>query len=402
MHRAGSEAPLTFSPRYAPPEVLQAFERGSRTAVVDAKADMWSLGVVAYELLTAAPAFPPYMKFPQLVDAIVGRTPLPWEGPRKNEQLGKLRMLKRSLVKCLSRNPAQRPTADALLASWNEIFDYFPSATVSFAGNTAAAGNSTSAARNGVSTARSRKTLITPDLPEVREHPTDASENEVTTGDERDASIMGSGGGYGGVRRWSGGAPPAPPRARRASDSKGSTALHDTTKGVTSERGGGTPGAATVNDSAMASSTPSGGESSSGGAADAAVVAAPVATSGAAAAGGGSGAFGTSSGPGDGESVTAPPAGAGGDGGHTGGSTSGGAELPPSTVNAPVLPVTSATIVDANVGDRLMRACTSTQGTATSTSLRTARRVALPACLSARQQARALQHSARRRSPRTV
>ena len=44
---------------------------------------------------------------------------------KKDAGLRKLRMLKRSLVKCLSRDPAERPTAAALLESWENLFDTY-------------------------------------------------------------------------------------------------------------------------------------------------------------------------------------------------------------------------------------------------------------------------------------
>jgi serine/threonine protein kinase len=60
----------------------------------------------------------------EIIDALLGRKPLPWEedGVRE-EKLGKLRMLRSSLTRCLSRNPADRPTAEQLLASWNRLFE---------------------------------------------------------------------------------------------------------------------------------------------------------------------------------------------------------------------------------------------------------------------------------------
>ena len=62
----------------------------------------------------------------QVFSAIAGRTPLPWEsGAPGNveERLKPLRGLKRTILKCLSRDPAQRPSAAALIASWDHTFD---------------------------------------------------------------------------------------------------------------------------------------------------------------------------------------------------------------------------------------------------------------------------------------
>ena len=46
-------------------------------------------------------------------------------GTTKDAGLRKLRMLKRSLIKCLSRDPEERPSAKALLESWENLFDTF-------------------------------------------------------------------------------------------------------------------------------------------------------------------------------------------------------------------------------------------------------------------------------------
>lgn len=61
-----------------------------------------------------------------IMDCLMGRQPLPWEDPdTKEEKLAMLRMLRKSLTKCLSRNPSERPTAGDLLDSWNKLFDNF-------------------------------------------------------------------------------------------------------------------------------------------------------------------------------------------------------------------------------------------------------------------------------------
>ena len=67
-----------------------------------------------------------YTKQEDMIDAITGRTPMPWEDPEnKDANLRKLRMLKRSLTKCLSREPRDRPSAAQLLQSWEALFDSF-------------------------------------------------------------------------------------------------------------------------------------------------------------------------------------------------------------------------------------------------------------------------------------
>ena len=127
---AGSTAGLAFSLKYAPPEVIGALESGCRTVHVDAAVDIWAIGVIAFELLTGERAFPvegmsaaEAEKAAQ--DAIAGRKPLPWEvlSEGAKERLGKMRGLKRTVLRCLERDPAKRPGAEALLKSWDHTFD---------------------------------------------------------------------------------------------------------------------------------------------------------------------------------------------------------------------------------------------------------------------------------------
>ena len=138
--RAGTDAPLAFSPRYAAPEVLRAYEAGARTIPVTAALDTWSLGVMAYELLTDGPAFDRFSTPEEVTDQLVGRAPLPWEdGATRDGKLRKLRMLKRSLTQCLSREPRERPSAAELLDGWERLFDTFGGdATVAPTASTAA------------------------------------------------------------------------------------------------------------------------------------------------------------------------------------------------------------------------------------------------------------------------
>lgn len=53
--------PLAFSLTYAAPEAVAAAAAGHRKVAVDSAVDMWALGVVAYELLTARRAFPKHL-----------------------------------------------------------------------------------------------------------------------------------------------------------------------------------------------------------------------------------------------------------------------------------------------------------------------------------------------------
>jgi eukaryotic-like serine/threonine-protein kinase len=55
--RIGTLAPLSFSLAYAAPEVVLAFEMGAKSIESSPALDAWSLGVMAFELLTRSPAF---------------------------------------------------------------------------------------------------------------------------------------------------------------------------------------------------------------------------------------------------------------------------------------------------------------------------------------------------------
>jgi serine/threonine protein kinase len=133
MHSAGGITPLTFSPGYAPPEVIHAYRAGHRTIVADSAVDMWALGVIAYEMLTQQRAFGPQASAEEMIARTASEAPLPWEEPSPSAQakLRELRGLKRMVMLCLDRNPAQRPTSEHVVQSWNQLFDATRASTVS-------------------------------------------------------------------------------------------------------------------------------------------------------------------------------------------------------------------------------------------------------------------------------
>lgn len=70
---------LNFALNYAAPEIVLAQEAGSRTLAVDPAADIWALGVTAYELLSGGRTFAPGTSTTEIRNMISGRLPLPWE-----------------------------------------------------------------------------------------------------------------------------------------------------------------------------------------------------------------------------------------------------------------------------------------------------------------------------------
>ena len=128
--RAGSPASLSYSLKYAAPEVVHEIEAKSKTILVDAAIDIWAIGVIAFELLTGERAFSIHnmdaIESEQAAqEAIAGRAPLPWEGTSEETQqrLEKLRGLRRTVLLCLERDPAKRPTAPVLMKTWDHVFD---------------------------------------------------------------------------------------------------------------------------------------------------------------------------------------------------------------------------------------------------------------------------------------
>lgn len=126
MVHAGMEVPITYTLAYMPPEVAIAVKRGDRTIRSDPAADVWALGVIAYELLTGTALLPPLVA-PQN-DAwrqLLGKALLPWEAGSEGatERLSQLRALKRGVLACLERDPKDRPTSDSVLTTWTHIFD---------------------------------------------------------------------------------------------------------------------------------------------------------------------------------------------------------------------------------------------------------------------------------------
>eukprot|EP00892_Ulva_mutabilis_P004011 jgi/Ulvmu1/1982/UM012_0144.1 len=106
----GENAPLLFSLRYAPPEVVQAAQEGCRTIQAESSMDAWSLGIIAWELFCKEAALDMFEGKNVTVKRILGIKPLPWEAQavgaqQRLHQLGRFRP---AVLGLLQRDAAAR------------------------------------------------------------------------------------------------------------------------------------------------------------------------------------------------------------------------------------------------------------------------------------------------------
>ena len=98
------------SPAYMSPEHLSGH-------ALDARSDVWSLGVTLYELLARALPFPGRTT-PETCAAVLSSEPIPIDAHRPDVPVG----LERVIERCLSKAPADRPANVAELAALLEPF----------------------------------------------------------------------------------------------------------------------------------------------------------------------------------------------------------------------------------------------------------------------------------------
>ena len=100
------------------------------TMAVADSLDVWSLGIVAVELLTRARVFPRHVSIEEVERQLLEGAPLPWEDAATRPELAAaLKGLKRSVLACLARDPAARPTALELHGQWCGLFEQTTGAT---------------------------------------------------------------------------------------------------------------------------------------------------------------------------------------------------------------------------------------------------------------------------------
>jgi serine/threonine protein kinase len=117
---AGSNAPLSYSLNYSAPEVVLSTSATATISLITPAADVWALGVMAYELMLLKRAFPPGTSEGEIRRRISTPGALPWE---QKAPMG-LRTLRQSVLQCLDRDPGKRPTATDLVASWTNLLDF--------------------------------------------------------------------------------------------------------------------------------------------------------------------------------------------------------------------------------------------------------------------------------------
>jgi serine/threonine protein kinase len=122
---AGETVPLSFTPRYAAPEVVAEHNAGRHTLLATPTADVWALGVIAYELLTGERAFPADLSDDAVLSGLVAKAALPWEGPQPGT--AGLRGAGATVLACLQRDPRRRPRVSAVLRNFDAILKEDPS-----------------------------------------------------------------------------------------------------------------------------------------------------------------------------------------------------------------------------------------------------------------------------------
>ena len=115
----GQVKSIAFSLQFAPPETAQRIMEKKRSAVVSGTCDVWALGIMAWTLLTGKS---PYAKGSDIMPKLLGTQNFPWEDPLDVQTRFRLGILAPTVRSMLLRDPEQRVTIDALLASWQALF----------------------------------------------------------------------------------------------------------------------------------------------------------------------------------------------------------------------------------------------------------------------------------------
>jgi len=106
--------------RWMSPELLHPEHFGFKQSRPTKKSDCYALGMVILEVLTGEPPFARYKDF------IVMRKVIEGERPERPERAGFTDDLWRTLEKCWSPQPYNRPTIEAVLESLGQVSDWQP------------------------------------------------------------------------------------------------------------------------------------------------------------------------------------------------------------------------------------------------------------------------------------
>ncbi|KAK3237043.1 hypothetical protein CYMTET_52858 [Cymbomonas tetramitiformis] len=111
--KVGEDATVEYTLRYASPEVVKLALQGQKTAPRDTTLDMWSAGVVLYEIYTGRRLFDEHLSDKQVVAELLSSMPLQLKG-LQNIESGAARMIRDKL---LVKDPSERWTVEKVLKS---------------------------------------------------------------------------------------------------------------------------------------------------------------------------------------------------------------------------------------------------------------------------------------------
>jgi serine/threonine protein kinase len=118
---AGEKCPLGFTLKYAAPELVDAYEGNQQVTCAATAADIWALGIIAFELLTKEPAFRVGAADGEVRDALMQRSTLPWEDRvRKPLHAPELAALRPTVLACLARSASKRMSAVDVAKGWRD------------------------------------------------------------------------------------------------------------------------------------------------------------------------------------------------------------------------------------------------------------------------------------------
>lgn len=111
--RAGSNTRARYTLEYAAPEVIRAVgAMRAHYVTCQPSMDVWSMGVICFEVLTSKPFFPMDYNREAMKDGLIGLEPLPVEEePALFSKIPAEGKLRATVKMMLSRDTEKRPTA---------------------------------------------------------------------------------------------------------------------------------------------------------------------------------------------------------------------------------------------------------------------------------------------------